>query len=420
MQAYLTLLRQRRQFRYLWFAQVVSLLGDWFNTIATVILVSRYTDSGLAVGALFIARALPLFFLGPVAGVVADRLNRKFVLIATDVLRALIVLGLLLVNSPDRVWLVYVLTIAQFSVSAFFEPARSAILPSLIEYEELLPANTLASATWSAMLAFGAAIGGLAAGLFGTDVAISIDVLTFLLSAILVLQIVMPPKKIKDDESPSGGGWLDMVDGFRYVKQRPNIGVLTLVKGLSQFGTADIIIALYAERIFPVGEDGAIAIGAMYMSFGIGAILGPLLMNHFGDGSDIYLQKSIFIGFIMMPIGWLILGFAPLLPIAMFGLVLRSMGGSINWTYSTVLLQTKVENSFLGRVFALDFSIFTLFMAGAVWLTGYFIDTFEIGPREMTYYSGLAYIVPILLWLYFISSRFAPSKIPALTNTISD
>ena len=158
----------------------------------------------------------------------------------------------------------------------------------------------------------------------------------------------------------------------------------------------------------------------MYMSFGIGAILGPVLMNQLGDGSDTYLQKSIFIGFIMMPIGWFILGAAPILPIAMLGLVLRSMGGSINWTYSTVLLQTKVENRFLGRVFALDFSIFTLFMAGAVWLTGYFVDTFGIGPREITYYSGFAYILPIFLWLYFITSRFAPAQHPSLSKTASD
>lgn len=420
MQTYFNLLRQRREFRYLWLAQVVSLLGDWFNTIASVILVSRYTDSGLAIGALFVARALPLFFLGPFAGVVADRFNRKVVLIGTDVFRGIIVLGFLFVNSADNVWLVYVLTVAQFSVSAFFEPARSAILPSLIQQQEILPANTLASATWSAMLAFGAAIGGLAAGLLGTDIAIIIDALTFALSAFLVWQIVMPPKVVDPDEVASSGGWLDMVDGFRYVKQRPNIGVLTLVKGLSQFGTADIMIALYAEHIFAFGKDGAITIGALYMSFGIGAIIGPILMNRLGDGSDTYLQKSIFVGFIMMPIGWLIFGVAPILPIAMLGLLLRSMGGSINWTYSTVLLQTKVKNRFLGRVFALDFSIFTLFMASAVWLTGYFIDTYGIGPREMIYYTGFAYIIPILLWLYFMYSRFAPAQKVVLHENSAD
>ncbi len=106
MNTYLALIRQRPQYRFLWMAQVVSLLGDWFNTIATVILVNRYTDSAQAIGVLFIARGLPPFLFGPVAGVIADRLNRKFILIVSDILRAIIVLGLLLVTSADQVWLV--------------------------------------------------------------------------------------------------------------------------------------------------------------------------------------------------------------------------------------------------------------------------------------------------------------------------
>ena len=161
MQRYLTLLRTRPQFRNLWFASVVSFAGDWFNTIASVILVNRYLDSTTAVGLLFVARAIPPFLLSPVAGVVADRFNRKTILIVTDLLRFFIVLGFLFIQSAEQAWLIYVLTIAQFSVSAFFEPARAAILPSLIEgNDELLTANTLSSVTWSAMLTLGAALGG--------------------------------------------------------------------------------------------------------------------------------------------------------------------------------------------------------------------------------------------------------------------
>jgi MFS family permease len=198
--SYLTLLKQRPQFRYLWLAALVSMMGDWFNTIASVILVNRYTDSGVAVGALFLARALPPFLMGPFAGVIADRFNRKIILIATDLARAFIVLGFLLVDRPERAWLIYVLSVAQFVVSSFFEPARAAILPTLVQGEtELLTANTLTSATWSAMLAFGAAIGGFTAAFFGANIAIIIDGLTFFLSAILVWQItaVSRPKPTK-------------------------------------------------------------------------------------------------------------------------------------------------------------------------------------------------------------------------------
>src|SRR5574339_1105064 len=153
MSNYLSFLRLRSRFRALWLAQVISLTGDWFNTIASVIIVNRYSASGLALGGLFIARALPPFLLGPMAGVIADRFDRRKVLVLSDVLRAVIVLGFLLVDRPERLWLLYVLTVLQFSVSTFFEQARAALVPALVEDAELLTANTLSSITWSAMLA---------------------------------------------------------------------------------------------------------------------------------------------------------------------------------------------------------------------------------------------------------------------------
>ncbi|HEX5940892.1 MAG TPA: MFS transporter, partial [Anaerolineales bacterium] len=140
---YLSFLRLRPAFRSLWLAQVISLTGDWFNTIASVIIVNRYAASGLAIGGLFLARALPPFLLGPVAGVVADRFDRRKVLILSDVLRAGIVLCFLLIDRPEHLWLLYVLTVLQFSVSSFFEPARAALVPSLVKSDELLTANTL-------------------------------------------------------------------------------------------------------------------------------------------------------------------------------------------------------------------------------------------------------------------------------------
>ncbi len=179
MSNYFSFLQLRPKFRSLWLAQVISLTGDWFNTIASVIIVNRYAASGLAIGGLFIARALPPFLLGPVAGVVADRFDRRKVLVLSDLLRAGIVLGFLLVDRPERLWLLYVLTVLQFSVSAFFEPARAALVPALVQNDELLTANTLSSITWSAMLTLGGAIGGLTASLFGVRVSLIVDAVTF-------------------------------------------------------------------------------------------------------------------------------------------------------------------------------------------------------------------------------------------------
>lgn len=414
--SYLALLRQRPQFRTLWLASLISMMGDWFNTIASVILVNRYTDTGVAVGALFLARALPPFLMGPFAGVVADRFNRKTILIATDILRAFIVLGFLLVDRPERAWLIYALSIAQFVVSAFFEPARAAILPTLVKGEaELLTANTLSSATWSAMLAFGAAIGGFTAALFGANTALVIDALTFLLSATLVWQITAVSLPTTDEAS---NGWLDFIDGLRYVRQHHDVGLFTLVKALGQIGSADILIAIYAERIFPgVGQEGAGALGLMFAAAGVGAILGPIIGNYVTDGSIKALRQAIGVGFIALVVGWVIFGWSPSLPVAMLGLMIRFMGGSLNWTYSSVLLQIKVPDRYLGRVFALDFAIFTLAMAAAVWFTGLALDQTNLTPRQISLIMAAGSLFPIMFWA--ITSRLTERRLPQAGQRLS-
>ncbi len=399
MKVYLDLLKQRPQFRYLWVAAVVSFAGDWFNTIATVILVNRATDSATAVGALFLARALPPFLLGPFAGVVADRFDRKKVLIATDLLRFLIVLGFLLVDGPEDTWLIYTLTIAQFAVSAFFEPARAAILPSLIKgSDELLIANTLSSITWSAMLALGAALGGIVAGFFGVTTALIIDAATFLLSALFILRIQAPAPVEPADES--GSGWQDMLDGFRYVRRHPRTGLTASVKAFTQIGSPDIMIAVYAAQVFPWGEDGALTLGLLYAAAGLGAILGPLIGNMFTDGTTRKLQNAIGAAFVVVAAGWLIFGWAPLLPVALLAMLLRHMGGSVNWTYSNVLLQLRVPDRFLGRVFALDFALFTLAMAVSVWVSGLLLDNAGIGPRQLSFLLAFGSLLPLLPWVW--------------------
>ena len=131
MTEYGRLIRSNLDFRRLWIGQIISLLGDWFNLIASASLVAMLTESGFAVGSLFVIRLLAPFLVSPIAGVVADYFNRKRVLILCDIVRAVIVLGFLLVREPNHVWLLYVLTAAQLAVSGFFYPARTAMLPVL-------------------------------------------------------------------------------------------------------------------------------------------------------------------------------------------------------------------------------------------------------------------------------------------------
>ena len=400
MNRYLQLLRNRPHYRNLWLASLISFAGDWFNVIGTVILINRYTDSGVAIGALFLARTLPPFILSPIVGVVADRFNRKALLIVTDVLRAVIVLGFLFVNSPERAWLVYVLTVAQFVLSSFFHPAKSAILPSLLENdEELLLANTLSGATWSAMLTLGAAMGGVMAAIFGVQAALVIDAATFLLSALVVTRIVVPDRPVVTTSSKEGGGWREYKEGMAYLFERPRVGLISLVKGFTQIGAPDIMIAIYAAQIFPVGEDGAITLGLLFAASGVGAVLGPFIGNTLTDGSADKLQLSIGVGFVIVALGWAAFGWAPSLPLAMLGLTIRYIGGSVNWTYSTVLLQMKTKDQYLGRVFAFDLAFYTLFASLSVWLTGVVLDNTGLGPRLLAVWIGILSALPLIPWI---------------------
>jgi len=393
---YRSFLQLRPKYRSLWLAQVISLSGDWFNTIASVIIVNRYSASGLAVGGLFIARALPPFLLGPVAGVVADRFDRRKVLILSDVLRAGIVLCFLLIDRPERLWLLYVLTVLQFSVSTFFEPARAALVPALVENDELIKANTLASITWSAMLTLGGALGGLTASLFGVRVSLIVDALSFLVSAVLVLSITGQFRSNAVHALESG--WKNFVDGLRYVRKNLDVGLVTLVKALGQVGSFDIISAIYASRVFREGQEGATTLGLMFTAFGVGAVIGPLIANRLGDSSVTWLRRAILGGFVCMPLAWLIVGVAPSLPIALLGCILRGIGGSVNWTYSDVLLQMSVPNHLLGRVFAFDFAVFTLAVSISLWLTGFITDEFHLAPRMIVLMLAVGSLAPLAIW----------------------
>ena len=135
------------------------------------------------------AKLLPIVLISPIAGVIVDRVSRKKVMIISDLLRCGVVLGFLLVEDQDALWLVYALVIIEISLSGFFEPARSAIIPSLVPKKDLVTANALSGSTWSVMLAFGAALGGVIVHLFGIRTAFILDASTFLLSAWFISRI---------------------------------------------------------------------------------------------------------------------------------------------------------------------------------------------------------------------------------------
>src|ERR1700682_2446120 len=177
--SYGRLLRGNRNFRRLWLAQIVSEIGDCFYTLSIYTLLLQLTGHASSVALALVLQVLPQTFVGPMAGVVNDRLRRKSVMIAADLIRFAVVLAMLLVRSRSTVWLVYPLLLAETIMAEFFEPARNAVIPNIASEDEALVANTLSSATWSANLLIGASIGGVVAAFFGRNVVFILNALSF-------------------------------------------------------------------------------------------------------------------------------------------------------------------------------------------------------------------------------------------------
>lgn len=422
MSGYTTLLRENRDFARLWLAQVISLLGDWFNTIVLSALVVRYTDGtgyeGIALSGYLMARLIPPLLVSPFAGVLVDRFNRKRLLIASDVLRAGVVIMLLFAIHPDRLWLIYVLTIIQFMLSAVFEPGRNALMPNLLEEKDLVQANTLSSVTWSVMLAIGAIIGGIVASIFGISAALLIDAGTFLLSALLIYAITPREKrKITSQESPEATSEPDTSfrDGLRYFFRNPATAAAILVKAGLSIGSVDAVLIIYGTRLFVLGVDGTTSMAILWSAFGVGAILGPILLNRFSDGSVRVLRRLVIVGFVWVTLGWFLFGAAPTLELAVLALIVRAMGGSVNWTYSSVIIQKTVPDHYLGRMFSLDFAGFQLLQGTSVLVVGMLIDTIGAeNVRQVVMYTGIASFVPLILWIWAIMTLERRETIPAI------
>ena len=182
------LLRRNRDFRRLFVASVISLGGDWFLFVALGGLLLEATGKATAVGIMIFAQEVPVFLATPWAGWLADRLDRRRLMIVCDLARTVICAAFLLVG-PDNLWLAYALLATLSIFAAVFDPASSAALPNVVDPEDLPTANALSGSLWGTMLAVGAAAGGVVATLFGPNTAFIVDAASFALSALLLLGV---------------------------------------------------------------------------------------------------------------------------------------------------------------------------------------------------------------------------------------
>ncbi|MEO0557763.1 MAG: MFS transporter [Bacteroidota bacterium] len=400
---YLELLRTNANVRRIWGGAIVSNFGDWFNTLALYRVVLDLSGSEMALGAVFLTKLLPLALASPLAGVIVDRVNRKRLMIGSDLVRAVIVLGFLFIDDASDLWLLYVLAAAQIVVSSVFIPAKNAVLPNIASPRELLTANALLSATWSVMLAVGAAAGGFAVDAFGVEAVFIFDAGTYLLSAVILARLTVPPR-VPEAATGSvvGAAARQIAAGWRYLQRRPEVGRMAFAKATWGLGGGGLVLALtlVGDQLFPGGSTAGI--GILFAARGAGTGLGPILGRAlFRDER----QWPVVLGVCVMlsGLGYVAIALLSSWAALVVGLVVMAHAASgANWVFSTTLLQQRAEDTYRGRVFATDWLMVTIvesvsiLVASALLERGMALEWVILGLAGTQVVSGLIWMMTVV------------------------
>ena len=399
------LLVRNPAFRRLWIAQVVSQLGDWFNAVAVYALLLDLTGSATLVAAMMVVQLLPLALVGPIAGVVVDRMSRRTLMIGADLARAVLFAGLVLVRSADQIWIAFVLVSLGVVATAFFEPARSAMLPDVVPREHLITANALSAATWAVMLAIGASVGGAITVLVGRDAAFVCNGLSFLASAAALRGLRV---RETHHELHAPGTQVRVRDGLRYLRDHPaTIGLLSIKGAWAIAGGMMLLLTVFGQRVFasPETETAAKGIGVLFAARGVGAIGGALLARAVQGLDAPRLRLLVPWAYGLAALGYLGLASAPTLVLGALSVVWAHMFGTLLWVLSTVLLQLVVDAKVRGRIFALELALHTFVSATAILLTGIGLDRLHLPPRTLATGLGAFFLLPALAWAVALAAR---------------
>lgn len=404
---YFELFRKNAAFRRVWLAQIVSEMGDWLNYTALMQLIHRFTPGAEGAGWLLILQMMMFPLLSPIAGVVADRFDRRKVMIATDLARMVIVLGFLFVDGPSKLWLLYALAGMQASLVAFFEPARQALVPSVAKKNELVTANALSSVTWSVTLGIGGFLGGLIADRWGISNAFICDSASFLISASLLMRIPDYRRETSKSEIQGHERGGDFLTAVKFLLAHPAVLAVVLVKsGISIAGSGVWLLAVvYGQKVFPMGNDGALSVGILNGAHGLGALIGAVLTARYMKMPRLSIAWGILLLFTFRAAFFGIWGMAGNIWVVVFATLLITACGSLLWVSSTTILQNMIPADLRGRIFAIEFGLLTLAMAGFLWLIGRALDHWRLSPATVTYGTAgaaglvaLAWLAAILIW----------------------
>lgn len=399
----LTLLGRNPHFRNLYVAQLISYGGDWFLTVALFGLVLDVTHSSLMVALTLVAQEIPFFFVSPVGGVLADRLDRRRLMIVADLVRAALCVGFLVVHDRGDLWFAFGLLAVISSFSAAFDPAASAAVPNLVDEEDLGLANALVGSAWGTMLAVGAGLGGVVAATLGRDTAFLVDAASFVVSAALLSRI---HRRFSEDRVEEHPGMLEATkETLRYARKDHRVLALLAVKG--GFGLAAGVIVLIAVFATDVFRQGDVGIGILMAARGLGALIGPFLGRWVAGADDRRLFPAIGLSLAVFGASYMAFGLMPSMLLAAPIVMCAHFGGGAQWSLSTYGLQKIVPDRIRGRVFAFDFALVTLSIAVSSLGAGWAAE--QWGPRPaVVVMAALALAWALVWWTAIRKVRRAP------------
>jgi len=400
---------RNRDFALLWWGGLVSMLGNWMLFVALPIYVYQATGSTLATSLMFIAGAVPRVLLGTVAGVFVDRLERKRTMVVCNLLLALTLAPLLLVEGIGAVWIIYVVALVQSSIGQFFGPAENALLPALVGKEKLASANALNALNNNLARLIGPAAGGLVVGTFGLTGVVLFDLASYLTAALLIALITASSRVVPDQAPVSGRNALrrwgrEWREGLAHVRRNRIAALLLAVMALTSLGegTFSVLLAPFVSEAF---AGGAPQLGWVLSAQAVGGIVGGVLIGWLGSrAAPVYLLGigSLFIGLIDLAI----FNYPALVPSIAPALVLMAVVGVPAAGFGagyTTLLQTNVADAFLGRVFGTVNTVSALTMLVGMVAAGVLGDLVGVIPVINT--QGVVYVLAGLMVLLLALAR---------------
>ncbi|MFB3826270.1 MAG: MFS transporter [Bryobacteraceae bacterium] len=401
MASFLQLLRGNRNYRRTWSGQVVSEVGDHFNNIAVFSLALAHTQSGLVVSGIMLSRAIPAIFAGPIAGVLLDRLDRKRVMIASDLLRALIAACFILTVDGRHTWLLYPLSALLMFASPFFTSGRSAILPRIASKEELHTANALTQTTQWTTLTIGAFLGGASVTQFGYAWAFVFNALSFLISAGCISRLKVAgghfkPERRAQTEADVVKPWHEYVEGLRYMRAKPLIFGIALigVGWATGGGAAQILFSLFGEIVFQRGPAG---IGLIWGSAGIGLLAGGAFAHQWGRRASFAAYKrTISVCYVVHGGAYILFSQMRSFGWALFFIALSRAGVAVSSVLNFSQALRHVSDEYRGRVFATMDTMVWATMMLSMMLAGVASQYYD--PRVIGAWSGVLSSTTAVFW----------------------